>query len=408
MVLMPPGSAKSTYASVVFPTWWLHRHPRSSVIAASHTAALATHFGRQVRNLIGENGAALGYRLAGDNRAAARFRTSLDGEYFATGLDGPITGRRADLVLIDDPIKSHAEAESAGHRDLVWNWYRSELVSRLKPGGRIALIMTRWHEDDLSGRLLEQGDGWHVLRFPALAEAGDPLGRAEGEALWPDWENEAALARKREIVGTRVWEALYQQRPRTGDGAFFYVARVEIIDSLPEGLPMVRAWDLAATAADAGRDPDWTVGVKLARHETGRFIVVDVARMRGGPHEVQQLIQRTAERDGPGVPIGLPQDPGQAGKTQVAWLTGMLDGYAVQASPESGAKLVRAMPVAALVEGGNLALLRGGWNRALLDEMAAFPAGRKDDQVDALARGFSMLHAVRPGGRRLHVPLIGR
>lgn len=108
------------------------------------------------------------------------------------------------------------------------------------------------------------------------------------------------------------------------------------------------------------------------------------------------------------MPIGLPQDPGQAGKTQVAWLTGMLDGYAVQASPESGAKLVRAMPVAALVEGGNLALLRGGWNRALLDEMAAFPAGRKDDQVDALARGFSMLHAVRPGGRRLHVPLIGR
>jgi hypothetical protein len=214
MVLMPPGSAKSTYASVIFPAWWLHRHPMSAVIAASHTADLAKHFGRQVRNLIAEHQEALGYGLAEDNHAAWRFQTTERGEYFAAGLGGPITGRRADLVLIDDPIKSHAEADSALHRDHVWNWYRSDLVSRLKPRGRIALIMTRWHQDDLGGRLFASGDNWHTLSLPALAGEHDELGRSPGEPLWPESEDLAALERKRAVVGPRVWQAQYQQDPR--------------------------------------------------------------------------------------------------------------------------------------------------------------------------------------------------
>lgn len=156
MVLMPPGSAKSTYASVLFPAWWFARHPSSSVIAASHTADLASYFGRQVRNLISEHSTDLGYGLANDNRAAARWQTTRRGTYFAAGVRGPITGRRADLVIIDDPVKSNAEADSATFRDNVWNWYRADLVTRLKPGGRVVLIMTRWHEDDLGGRLLAQ------------------------------------------------------------------------------------------------------------------------------------------------------------------------------------------------------------------------------------------------------------
>lgn len=408
MVLMPPGSAKSTYASLVFPAWWLARQPLTSVIAASHTAELAEHFGRRLRNLVAEEREALGYGLAGDSRAAHRFRTTHGGEYFATGIHGPVTGRRADLVVIDDPVKSHAEGESALAREHLWNWYRSELITRLKPGGRIVLVMTRWHEDDLAGRLLQAGDHWHALRLPALAEPGDPLGRRPGTALWPAWEDETALARKRESVGSRAWQALYQQSPTSGEGALFPVARIGIADALPEGTRMVRAWDLAATAAAEARDPDWTVGLKLAQCPDGRLVVVDVVRLRGGPHEVTQCLMDTAARDGRAVPIGLPQDPGQAGKQQVAFLTARLAGHSVLASPETGAKLVRAMPVAAQVEAGRLSLLRGAWNQALLEELRDFPHGRKDDQVDALARAHAMLGAAGKPARQVRLGLFGR
>lgn len=408
MVLMPPGSAKSTYASLLFPAWWMARQPHTSVIAASHTAELAEHFGRRLRNLVAEERDALGYGLSGDSRAAHRFRTTLGGEYFATGIHGPVTGRRADLVVIDDPIKSHAEGESSLAREHVWNWYRSELITRLKPGGRIVLVMTRWHEDDLAGRLLEAGDAWHMLRLPALAEPNDPLGRPPGAALWPAWENETALARKRTSVGSRTWQALYQQSPTSGEGALFPVARIGIADSLPEGARMVRAWDLAATEAGEGRDPDWTVGLKLAHCPDGRLVVVDVVRLRGGPNEVTQCLMATASRDGRAVPIGLPQDPGQAGKQQVAFLTGRLAGHTVLASPETGAKLVRAMPVAAQVEAGRLSLLRGAWNQALMDELRDFPHGRKDDQVDALSRAHAMLEVAGRPARQIRVGLFGR
>ncbi|MCW3477663.1 phage terminase large subunit [Limobrevibacterium gyesilva] len=408
MVLMPPGSAKSTYASLIFPAWWLHRHPRSSVIAASHTADLAAHFGRGLRNLALENKAFLGFELQRDSHAAHRFATDTGGEYFATGLGGGITGRRADLVLIDDPIKSHAEADSAAHRDLVWNWYRSELLPRLKPRGRVVLIMTRWHQDDLGGRLLQNGDDWTVLRLPALAEADDPLRRRPGEALWPQWEDRAALERKRAVVGPRVWAALYQQTPRPDGGALFRVTRIDVIEAAPAELRSVRAWDLAATAAGEGRDPDWTVGLKLGRDAAGRIFVLDVVRLRGGPHEVADAIVRTARQDGRSVAVGLPQDPGQAGKQQVAWLTTLLAGHRVVASPETGAKLTRAGPVAAQVEAGNLSLLRATWNRALLDELREFPQARKDDQVDALSRAFAMLAQAPAPARRLHVSLMAR
>jgi predicted phage terminase large subunit-like protein len=408
MVLMPPGSAKSTYASLLLPAWWLMRFPGHSIIAASHTQDLATHFGRAVRRLVRDHSETLGYGLARDDQAAHRFRTDTGGEYFAAGLGGGITGRRADLVLIDDPIKSHAEADSATQRDAVWNWYRSELSTRLKPRGRIILIMTRWHTDDLGGRLLAADDDWQVLKLPALAEADDPLGRKPGEALWPGWEGREALERKRAAVGARVWSALYQQAPVPDGGALFRAGRIDVVEAAPAGLRMVRAWDLAATSASEGRDPDWTVGMKLGRDEAGRVFVLDVLRLRGGPHEVAEAIVNTAHLDGRGVPVGLPQDPGQAGKQQVAWLTARLAGHRVVASAETGSKLVRASPVAAQVDAGNLLLVRAGWNAALVEELREFPQGRKDDQVDALSRGFAMLAEAGVPARRIQVGLFAR
>ncbi len=407
MVLMPPGSAKSTYGSVIFPAWWLARHPKHSIIAASHTSDLAEHFARRVRAMAAEHTDRLHYEITPARRAAGDWTTTRGGSYFATGVRGPITGRRADLVLIDDPLKSHAEADSATLRDHLWDWYRGDLLTRLKPRGRIVLIMTRWHQDDLGGRVLESADDWTVLKLPALAEPQDPMGREPGAPLWPEWEDADALIRKRAAVGPRVWQALYQQDPRPDAGALFRIQRIDTTEAVPEGR-VVRAWDLAATAATEGRDPDWTVGLKLGRDPTGRFTVHDVVRFRGNPHEVEQAIRNTAHADGRAVPIGIPQDPGQAGKQQVAWLTTLLAGHRVLSSPETGSKILRAGPVAGQVEAGNFTLLRAGWNRALLDELRDFPIGRKDDQGDALSRAFAMLNETPTPARRLNLPFLAR
>lgn len=408
MVLMPPGSAKSTLTSVLYPAWWLAEHPATSVIATSHTASLAEDFSRLVREHVREHGMRLGYRLVTGSQAARHWRTTKRGEYLCVGVRGPLTGHRADLIIIDDPIKSHAEADSALLRDRLWNWYRADLTTRLKPGGRIVLIMTRWHEDDLAGRLLEQeASEWHIIRLPAIAEEFDPLGRASGSPLWPAWEDESALLRRRNTLGGRVWFTLYQQSPRPPEGSLFRTERIEILDTIvtPTDCVMVRAWDLAASVGE--NDPDWTVGIKLAREQSGRFIVMDVIRLRSTPLGVQDAVVEAARIDGRSVTVGLPIDPGQAGKHQVRYLTNALAGYHVKSSPESGTKVLRASPVSSQVESSNFAIVRGNWNHAFLEELRDFPFGHKDDQVDALSRAFTLLTETTPA-RRVAVPFFQR
>ena len=408
IVLMPPGAAKSTYASVLFPPFFLARHPGSDVIAACHTDALSRHFARRARALLRAHGAALGLRLAGDAKAAAQWEVETTdpdaparrGSYFAAGVRGPIVGRRADLVLIDDPVKSRAEAESPALRASLWEWFRADLLPRLKPGGRVALVMTRWHEDDLAGRLLARQAGeWTCLSLPALAGAEDALGRAEGEALWPEWEDRAALLARRAALGPRAFAALYQQDPRPDEGALFPPARIPVLERAPEMAcgRVVRAWDLAATAPRPGADPDWTVGLKLLRDAEGRFVVLDVLRLRGSPLEVEMAIAATARADGD-ILHSFPRDPGQASAFQQAHFARLLAGARFTFTPERQSKSLRAGPVAAQAEAGNLALLRGPWNAALLDELAHFPHGAHDDQVDALARAFAELTLRPPGG----------
>ena len=408
MLLLPPGHGKSVYASVLFPAWWFSQNPATSVITACHTADLANHFARQVRELVREHVPTLGYQLSRDDRAAARWSTTDRSNYYACGIRGPITGRRADLIIIDDPIKSHTEADSQSARDSLWNWYRSDLTTRLKPGGRIILIMTRWHEDDLGGRLLESDPTWTVLKLPALAEENDPLGRNPGEALWPEWEDNAALNRKRCVVGARVWQALFQQNPAPDCNALFNTSRIFVLEQAPRLIREIRAWDLAATLPTEGRDPDWTVGLKLGVTHEGHYVITDVIRIRAGPTEVANLIVATANHDGAETVVSLPQDPGQAGKQQIAWLTQRLAGHRVRASPETGSKLLRATPSAAAIDAGALSLLRGAWNRYFLDELRDFPQGRKDDQVDALSRAFAFATQSTTQPQRVSFSFLGR
>jgi predicted phage terminase large subunit-like protein len=409
MVQMPPGSAKSTYGSVLFPAYFFGRHPGSQIIATAHTASLAEHFGRQVRRVIAENADVLGLALAKDDKAARRFSMQDRSAYFAAGVAGPITGRRADLILIDDPLKSWAEAESAASREALYDWYRAELTARLKPKGRIVLIMTRWHEDDLAGRLLRGPGDWQTLTLPALAEENDPLGRRPGEALWPEWQPLDAILQRRAEVGERVFSALYQQRPKPPESTLFDTKKINLVSEVPELKRVVRAWDLAATLPAPGRDPDFTVGLKLGLTAEGKLVVLDIIRMRGTPGQVEAAIKTAAERDGRAVVIALPQDPGQAGVSQIAYLKRSLEPYRVQATAESGAKATRAMPAAAQMDADNILLLTAAWNQKFIAELDAFPESGKDDQVDAFSRAVTtIINDPDNPARRLHVPLVGR
>jgi len=411
MILMPPGSAKSTFVSVLFAAWWFTQHPCNSVIATSHTAKLAEYLGHRTRRVIVQETHRLGYRIAPDTRASSHWSTSSGGEYCAIGVRGAIAGRRADLAIIDDPIRSQADADSRTYRDHLWNWYRSDLTTRLKPQARVVLIMTRWHDDDLGGRLLEQSPTeWRVLKLAAFSETIDPLGRVPEASLWPKWENAHALLRKRDTLGERNWSALFQQAPRPTTGALFQADRLEFIDVAPILPPgsVVRGWDLAATVEANGNDPDWTVGVKLMRDDTGRYTILDIMRMRGTPHQVEERIMATARADGRNVIISLPEDPGQAGKGQIAYLTARLAGHHVTASKETGSKTTRATPVASQIEAGNVSIVRAGWNYEFIEELRGFPFGRKDDQVDALAQAFSTLTNIGSPIRRTRVMHLGR
>ncbi|HVZ09335.1 phage terminase large subunit [Rhodopila sp.] len=388
---MPPGSAKSTYSSIIFPSWWFTQFPQSSVIIASHSAALATYFSRKVRILVEEKLPSLGFSVRTANRSLESWTTTEGGEFLAVGVHAGIAGRRADLIIIDDPIGSQVDAESQSRRDYLWEWFRADLVTRLRPGGRIAVVMTRWHVDDLSGRLMAQsGADWRAVRLPALAEAQDPLGRPIGAALWPEWEPLDALLRKRQEIGERMWAALFQQNPQPAVGRLFSVDRLETVNPGQDRtlIATVRGWDLAATAASQRNDPDWTVGVKLGLLADHRYIILDVVRLRGSPREVEDLIVSTARCDGSGVIISIPEDPGQAGKSQMAYLTRQLGGFVVLSTRETGSKATRAMPLASQMEAGNVLITEAFWNAILIDELRDFPFGRKDDQVDALVRAF--------------------
>lgn len=396
MVNMPPGSAKSTYGSHLFPAWFLGYAERQNILAASHTIGLAAQFSRRVQMYARDNADVLGYGLKSES--AELWETTNGSSYKASGVGTGIAGFRADLGLIDDPVKNREDADSEPMRNKAWNWYTADFFPRLKPGAAQIVIMTRWHEDDLGGRLLAtQGDEWDVVRLRAVARDDDPLGRAPGEMLWSD-DAYGYGAKLRDDLkfyeqtgGMRDWSALYQQDPRPLEGSLFKTHLIPAIDAGPAGGNTVRAWDLASTAKTGTNNPDWTVGFKLTRYSNGSFLIHDVVRLRGGPLEVEAAIVNTAAQDGKSVRIGLPQDPGQAGKTQVLYFTSKLAGYVVESSPETGDKSTRAAPLAAQVNAGNVAMLRAGWNAPLIDEMSGFPSVTHDDQVDAASRAFSML-----------------
>ncbi len=395
LVTMPPRHGKSELISHYAPIWYLNKYPERRVMLASYEADFAASWGRKVRNTIVQNEAILQVRIAGDSAAANRWDTTAGGGMVTAGVGGPLTGRGANLLIVDDPVKNAEEAASQVYREKTWDWWASTAYTRLEPGGAAVVVMTRWHEDDLAGRLLREseqgGERWTSLRLPALAEAGDPLGREPGEALWPYRYDEAALERIQQAVGSRVWSALYQQSPHPTEGAMFQRAWFPIVDAAPADCRRVRYWDLAATEARAGSDPDWTAGCLLAKKD-GIYYVQDMRRIRGTPLQVEALIRQTAELDGRATHIWMEQEPGSSGVNTIDHYTRrVLAGYVFRGNRTTGSKTERAAPLASQAEAGNVRLVRGPWVGAFLDELESFPLGAHDDQVDACSGAFERL-----------------
>lgn len=405
MIFMPPGSAKSTYASVVFPSDYLGAIPGSKIILASYGDDLARKLGRRTRSIIKQPR----YRgiwnavLTAESSAAQEFTLTNGSEYMARGILGGVTGNRANGIIIDDPIKGRDQANSPIIRDRTFAAYEDDLKTRLIPGGWICIIQTRWHEDDLSGRILPEnwngesgkilckdGNYWEVICLAAKCEQeNDPLGREIGVYLWPEWFDRKHWDQFEQ--NPRTWAALFQQRPAPLEGDLFKPDQIKVIDAIPAGnIKWCRGWDLASSP-----EGDYTAGGKLGRLEDGRYIIADMARMRVGPDQRDAAMINIASQDGRGIRISIPQDPGQAGKTQVLYLTRALSGYNVKSSPETGDKITRAEPFAAQVNVGNVLMLRGDWNQALINEMRVFPNGAHDDQIDSLSRAFSEIMVAR-------------
>ena len=222
LITMPPRHGKSRRAARWAPLWYLRRHPDHRVMIASYSADLADDHGRWIRDAVSSYGEQLGIRLRAGSKAANRFDLEgTEGGLVTAGVGGGLTGKGAHLAVVDDPIKDDADAQSPTMRKRLWEWWTSVLNTRIEPGGSIVVIQTRWHEEDLAGRILagEDASDWTVLDLPALADReDDPLGRPIGEPLWPTRYGRKALAKTRRAVGERVWWSLFQQKPRPMEG----------------------------------------------------------------------------------------------------------------------------------------------------------------------------------------------
>lgn len=418
IVEMPPRHGKSEEISVHTPIWFLEHFPWASVLLTSYAADLATSFGRRVRDaFLQDSGSFLKTRIRDDVQRTDNFITTEGGGMGSVGVGGPITGRGAHLLLVDDYIKNWAEASSDLVLQSIWDWFTTTAYTRLEPQGSCVILATRWVIDDLIGRLKEADKEhmWKVIRLPAFAEKDDPIGRAEGEALWPERYPTSRLNQIKSVLGTFIFDAMYQQAPRTVAEAKADITQMKFIDQIdkPDEWKWCRTWDFAATGADKTRKSkksDWTVGSLLGIRgrpggSTTETAVADMIREKLKPDQLERKVRETAEKDGPGVPIIIEQEPGSSGK---AWAAHMKDivlvGFKVEITPPSGAnKWIRSQPYIASVNGGRMKYVKAAWNEVHKKELKDFPNVRHDDTVDSISQGYNYMHQTK-----LLIPTWGR
>lgn len=398
IVELPPRHGKSWLISKWTPSWYLSWRPHHNVLLASYEADFASSWGRMVRNQIRET-PKLGVHITDDSNAADRWNTTAGGGMFTAGIGGPLTGRGGHLNIIDDYCKNAEQADSPTYRRKTIEWWNTTFYTRLEPNASIIILSTRWHEGDLIGYLLsdenETKDDWTRIRLPALAEENDPLGRLTGEALCPERFDEPALQSIRKGIGTRAWNALYQQRPAPEQGAvvkrewwkFYNYDGTNDIEKLPESFDiLIQAWDLTFTDS---KTSDFVVGVVWAKCGADCYLI-DMVRDRMSFTETISAIQKLSRK--------WPQ-------TEAKYVEQAANGFALIDSLKAkvsgliavkplGSKVARANAVSPRIEAGNVHLPHPSiapWVSEVIEEWASFPMGEHDDIVDAMCHGLHKL-----------------
>jgi predicted phage terminase large subunit-like protein len=396
MLLVPPRHGKSELASHRFPAWYLGRQPDRQFLSVSATESLASDFGRAVRNTISSPE----YRaifdrteLAEDSQAKGKWHTSAGGVYYALGIGGSILGRGGDCILIDDPYASMQDALSELTRKNVWDWYTGTAYNRLMPGGKIVVINHRMHEDDLCGQLLAQqaagGDKWEVVELPAINE--------DGTALWPDAYPIETLERIRKNSQARFWSALYMQRPSPDQGDYFKVDWLKPYTKAPDPktLRVYGGSDYAVTA-DGG---DWTVHAVVGIDPEGRMYLLDLWRQQASSDVwVEAFCDLVIEHK----PLGWAEETGQIKSGVGPWIEKRQRERKAfcyrEQFPTRGDKAIRAQSMR-----GRMALdglyvpTNAHWYPSFRSELLSFPAGKHDDQVDAIGLIGQLLDRMSAG-----------
>ena len=402
IINIAPRHTKSEFASYMLPAWFLGNFPNKKVIQCSHTAELAVGFGRKVRNLVGSED----YRkiftdvdLQADSKAAGRWSTNQGGEYFAIGVGGAVTGKGADLLIIDDP---HSEQEAAlgdpGVYNKTYEWYTSGPRQRLQPGGAIIIVMTRWHQRDLTGRVLkasiERGstDEWEVIELPAILPSGNPL--------WPEFWSQKELEAIRDELPVAKWSAQYQQNPTSEEGALVKREwwRVWEKDSPPVCDFVIQSWDTAFTkkqTSDFSACTTWGV-FKHPNPDTGvmqsNIILLDAMKER---MEFPELKKRAMEMYKMYTPDACIVEAKAAGAPLIYELRAMGIPVSEYTPSRGNDKIARVNAVSDLFSSGVVWCPPTRWAEEVVEEFAAFPNAEHDDLVDSSTQA---LLRFRQGG----------
>jgi predicted phage terminase large subunit-like protein len=405
MVFMPPRHGKSELVSRLFSAYFLYRYPERWVGINSYAADLAYTFSRAAKdNYLYADGV-----IRGDVSAVKHWETGVGGGMWAAGVGGPIAGKGFDLGIIDDPVKNAKEASSELIRRNQKDWFDSTFSTREEPGAAIIIIQTRWHEDDLSGYILskenDEPEHWHIVHFEAIKETEspeypetctiEPDPREEGEALAPMRYPIEKLKKFLNRIGSYFFGALFQQRPKPHEGNLFRRDWFGLVTHVPAHCRRVRYWDKAGTEG-AGA---FSCGVLTAFDpQTKIYYIEDLVRGQWSAFRREAIIKQTAQLDASAygklsVSIWVEREPGSGGLESAQATIANLPSFIVRADRPTGDKVLRARPLAAQAEAGNVKIKNADWSRGYLDRMGAFPYGTYKDDTDASSGAFNKLAA---------------
>lgn len=394
MIFMPPRHSKTETVTVRYAAYRLEQNPKSNIILGCYNQKLANRFSRKTRRIAQSRIA-----LAPDRKAVEEWETAIGGGFRAVGVGGGITGFGGNLIMIDDPVKSREEAESEAYRDKCWDWFNDDLYTRLEPDAAMILTMTRWHDDDIAGRLLKEmrdgGERWEVVSLPAIAEDNDPLGRKKGEALCPDRYDIEQLEDRRKKLGAYSFAALFQQRPVPLEGALFKREWFEkaIVDDVPAGLRWCRGYDLAVSQKTSA---DFTASFRCAFDKFGNLYIADGFRGRiEFPEQQRYVVKRMV--DEANTEHGVEKALHGEALVQSIRRVSAVRGKPLKAVKVDTDKFTRALGWANLAEERKVFLVRGGWIGDFIDEVCRFTGkgDTHDDQVDAVSLAVGMLSKRR-------------